>query len=157
MIKNVNRVRLQSHFANTDWKDTLYIFHSYLSLLSYIFYPLYFFSWLCVLNHEKFILLQVEIKPLQKGGNRRKSLHWFSTYLYDIIKRFCLYLEVWNPQNFKQVTEVKLRTLTMYFVGFTYLVTWVIAEPQTSVRKKSHVFLCPYAKGRNKAGKVRKI
>ena len=42
----------------------------------------------------------------------------------------------------------------MYFVGFTYLVTWVIAEPQTSVRKKSHVFLCPYAKGRNNSNSL---
>ena len=35
----------------------------------------------------------------------------------------------------------------MYFVGFTYLVTWVIAEPHTTDKKeKSHDFLCPYAK-----------
>ena len=89
-----------SNLDNTDWKSTLYISHSYLSLLSYIFYPIYFSFWLCALNHEKFILLQVEIKPLQKGGNRRKSLYWFSTYLYDIIKRFCLYLRVRNLDNF---------------------------------------------------------
>ena len=39
----------------------------------------------------------------------------------------------------------------MYFVGFSYLISWVIAEPQKPIREiKSHDFLCPYAKGKTK-------
>ena len=122
MIKNVNR--LQSHFANTVWKDTLYIFHSYLSLLSYIFYPLYFFSWLCVLNHEKFILLQVEIKPLQKGGNRRKE---FTLIQYVFIwhnKAFLLILGGLKSAKFQTSNRSKVTNAHDVFRGlylFGYL------------------------------------
>ena len=46
----------------------------------------------------------------------------------------------------------------MYFVGFSYLISWVIAEPRKPIREiKSYDFLCPYAKERNKAGKACKI
>ena len=82
-----------SNLDNTDWKSTLYISHSYLSLLSYIFYPLYFSFWLCALNHEKFILLQVEIKPSRKGGNRRKE--------FTLIQ----YVFIWHNKAFLLIFE----------------------------------------------------
>ena len=108
-----------SNLDNTVWKDTLYIFHSYLSLLSYIFYPIYFSFWLCALNHEKFILLQVEIKPLQKGGNRRKE---FTLIQYVFIwhnKAFCLYFSSMKSGQFHaKLTESKVITFTMKIVGF---------------------------------------
>ena len=111
--------------SRTRIERVLFIFFTRTSLYFHTFSILSTFPLDCVYwTMKNSYFCKLKSNHYRKEATEEKSLHWFSTYLYDIIKRFCLYLATWNLENF--ITQVyqedKSRTPAMYFVGFSYLV-----------------------------------
>ena len=73
-------------------------------------------------------------------GGMKKFLYFCTYILSDIKKRFCLFLVIWNLQNFNRYTkEIRKERSRVYRGLFLFGVTG-IAEPQITIRQGSRLF-----------------